>query len=105
MYRIGTIDGDSERGARHRSRFARIAALAIAAVTAAVAVSTPASAESTTDSFGCTGGAQTWTVPPGVTRVSVVVEGAAGGPSNTANLGLGGGASATLSGPRGPPTP
>ena len=53
---------------------------------------------SVTCTFSETGGAQSWTVPSGVTAASFVVDGAAGGPSfgNSGPGGLGGQVSATI---------
>ena len=49
-----------------------------------------------TDTFSCTGGEQTWTVPAGVSQATFVVEGASGGVLGDTPPGLGGRAEATV---------
>src|SRR4051794_40076468 len=58
-----------------------------------------------TATFGCTDGAQSWTVPEGVTSVAVTVDGASGAVNNFLGRGRGGRAAATISVGPGPPTP
>ena len=48
------------------------------------------------DTFTCTGGEQTWTVPAGVSQATFVVEGASGGVLGDISPGLGGRAEATV---------
>src|SRR3954447_3625779 len=55
-----------------------------------------AQAPRVTDTFSCTGGEQSWTVPAGVDQATFVVEGAAGGGLGDAPPGLGGRAEATV---------
>jgi hypothetical protein len=55
-----------------------------------------AQAPRVTDTFSCTGGEQSWTVPAGVDQATFVVEGAAGGALGDVPPGLGGRAEATV---------
>jgi hypothetical protein len=55
-----------------------------------------AQAPQVTDTFSCTGGEQSWTVPAGVDQATFVVEGAAGGALGDVPPGLGGRAEATV---------
>jgi len=55
-----------------------------------------AQAPRVTDTFSCTGGEQSWTVPAGVDQATFVVEGAAGGGLGDVPPGLGGRAEATV---------
>ncbi len=61
-------------------------------------MASPASAAADTETFSFTGTAQTFTVPAGVTEVTIDAYGAAGGPSEggAAPGGLGGRATATI---------
>lgn len=88
-------------GELHRHvRTPRILTLAMATIVGSVMLSfgavSPANAVPTTVNFGCTGGNQTWTVPPGVTSATFTVDGAAGGDNNFSGVGPGGRAAGTL---------
>lgn len=73
------------------------AATALVAGALSVAPAMPAQAATTvTVTFEYTGGPQTWTVPDGVTEVTVLALGAAGGTSGLGSPGLGGSARAVI---------
>jgi len=99
---LGRLDGENTMAAttgqfglwRFPARvglgFVVIAALGLGSA----ASSGSASAAPTSTTFSCTGAAQSWTVPAGVTSITVDAWGAAGGAANTSG-GLGGHASTT----------
>lgn len=78
-----------------RLRRGRVLAV-LAAGTVPALLAGPATAATRTETFGCSGGEQSWTVPTDITEVTFVVDGAAGAPNNFGSAGLGGRAEATV---------
>lgn len=78
-----------------RLRRGRLLAV-LAAGTVPALLAGPATAATRTATFGCSGGEESWTVPAGITEVTFVVDGAAGGRNNFGSAGLGGRAEATV---------
>lgn len=97
MQEIRTVAGGGRRVGRRRT-LCRVAAVAAAAVAVSVGAPAPAGAGAATgdDEFKCTGGEQTWTVPPEVLKVYVTVDGAPGGASEFSSSGPGGRAMGTM---------
>ena len=73
-----------------------VSLLAVGQARAALPSNCSESGGTVTCGFGFTGGAQTWTVPAGVTSATFGVLGAQGGDANISNGGLGGEAQATM---------